>query len=427
MHKIGIAGILMLWLTGPCSVFGVSATNGTDWSHIPRTETFDVITWNIEWFGDTSRGPEPNLQFKNVTQIIDSLQPDLIGVQEIYSSEQFERLLDSLDYYDGFITNYGWGGDPDAPGLDVGFIYNTRTISHHSDRVISGYDFSAYDWAYRFPLEFEFQVRIRSTSYRMNAVVFHAKAASDQQSYDRRVSASSQIKNNYFDQHLLQVPLIYLGDYNDNMTGSIAGDDLTSPYQNFLEDPYYEVVTLPLEEAGEASWPGIGSRFDASMLDHITVNLFLAGNWLRGSEEVYQPDYISNYPGTTSDHYPVLARFDITGEATATAAEFGSGYETNPHDEYSDKQISAELLTNYPNPFNPSTAIPFHLEDAEQVTISVYNMLGQRVATPVRDQHFAAGSHTIPFEASHLSSGLYIYEMRLSSGYRMARTMQLVK
>ena len=398
-------------------------SDNEDRSHIPSSKTFDVVTWNIEWFGDKSRGPsDTELQFQNVVQIIDSLQADLIGVQEIYDGEQFERLLDSLKNYDGFITNYGWGGDPDAPGLDVGFIYNNQTIQARSNRVVTGYGFTSYDWASRFPLEFEFVVKIGSTSVRMNALVVHAKARSDFSSYERRVEASGQIKNNYFDEHLLQVPLVYLGDYNDTMNNSIAGDDLTSPYQNFIDDPYYEVVTLPLEEAGEASWPGIGSRYDASMLDHITINRFLSEEWLRDSEQVYQPEYIDRYTQTTSDHYPVRVRFDITGEATLTNAVnqiHNSPEEASPE--------STRLLNNYPNPFNPSTFIPFQLSEPAQVSIVIYNILGQVIARPIQNRTFLTGEHRVEFDAARFPSGLYIYEMKINGGKRYSRSMMLAK
>ncbi|MFU8813447.1 MAG: T9SS type A sorting domain-containing protein [Balneolaceae bacterium] len=83
------------------------------------------------------------------------------------------------------------------------------------------------------------------------------------------------------------------------------------------------------------------------------------------------------------------------------------------------------LHQNYPNPFNPSTSINFSLPEGADVTLQVYNVLGQRVAL-VMDQHIEAGEHTIPFDATNLSSGVYIY--RLTAGSQvLTRKMTLIK
>lgn len=83
------------------------------------------------------------------------------------------------------------------------------------------------------------------------------------------------------------------------------------------------------------------------------------------------------------------------------------------------------LEQNYPNPFNPSTTINFSVQQAGNVTMSVYNLLGQQVATLV-DQKMQAGSHSVTFDASALSSGTYIY--RITSGdFVQTKKMMLIK
>jgi hypothetical protein len=83
------------------------------------------------------------------------------------------------------------------------------------------------------------------------------------------------------------------------------------------------------------------------------------------------------------------------------------------------------LWQNYPNPFNPTTNIHFALGKPSQVKLTVYNVLGQKVAT-LLDHRMNAGTHTIEFDASRLTSGVYFY--RLEAGDFLAqRRMLLIK
>ncbi|MCH8557362.1 MAG: T9SS type A sorting domain-containing protein, partial [Balneolia bacterium] len=84
------------------------------------------------------------------------------------------------------------------------------------------------------------------------------------------------------------------------------------------------------------------------------------------------------------------------------------------------------LNQNYPNPFNPTTNIAFDLSENSVVTIEVVNILGQRVALLANRQEMSAGSHVQTFDASRLTSGVYLLRMTAGS-QTFTRKMMLVK
>lgn len=78
------------------------------------------------------------------------------------------------------------------------------------------------------------------------------------------------------------------------------------------------------------------------------------------------------------------------------------------------KPVNFELAQNYPNPFNPSTTIKFAVPQASHVRISIYNNLGQNIATLI-DGNYEAGSHSISWNAGAYASGLYFCKMEAGS------------
>ncbi len=83
------------------------------------------------------------------------------------------------------------------------------------------------------------------------------------------------------------------------------------------------------------------------------------------------------------------------------------------------------LSQNYPNPFNPATTIAYSLPTAQQVNLTVFNVLGQKVVTLV-DGRQEAGRYTVDWEASEHSSGVYFYRLTTDNNTE-TRKMLLLK
>jgi photosystem II stability/assembly factor-like uncharacterized protein len=86
-----------------------------------------------------------------------------------------------------------------------------------------------------------------------------------------------------------------------------------------------------------------------------------------------------------------------------------------PEDSGNKNSFSFILLQNYPNPFNPTTTIEFQLPTECNISLKIFDMLGRNVATLVDNETISAGRHTKRWDASSLSSGIYIYQLKADS------------
>ncbi len=92
---------------------------------------------------------------------------------------------------------------------------------------------------------------------------------------------------------------------------------------------------------------------------------------------------------------------------------------------FSNFPTSFSLSQNYPNPFNPLTKIEFQIPNSKFTTLSVYNLLGEKVATLV-SKKLNPGNHTYTFDGKNLASGVYYYQLVVGD-YREVKKMILLK
>jgi hypothetical protein len=86
--------------------------------------------------------------------------------------------------------------------------------------------------------------------------------------------------------------------------------------------------------------------------------------------------------------------------------------------------LGFSLDQNYPNPFNPSTTIRYGLPQTSVVMLTIFNVLGQQVATLVQGQQ-EAGNHEVRFDGSNLASGVYLYRLQAGSYVQAKKLMVL--
>lgn len=170
----------------------------------------------------------------------------------------------------------------------------------------------------------------------------------------------------------------------------------------------------PTAEGGEMFVHGEG--FDAGRRHYQYIQPIVTAD---GDDIDTLPDV--SWPATYT--FPVLTwkKTDLDWEAPPSYTEISTSIDENV-----DQPTVFELNQNYPNPFNPTTTISFVLPAASDVTLSVYNVLGQRVATLINAKQMTAGQHSVGFNATDLSSGLYIYRLQAGTSIQQ-KSMTLIK
>ena len=123
----------------------------------------------------------------------------------------------------------------------------------------------------------------------------------------------------------------------------------------------------------------------------------------------------------TNDNYVEISGVDEFSYWTLS----GTNNPLPVESEESNVPTQFSLYQNYPNPFNPSTNIKFDIPEASFVNVSVFNILGEKVAELV-NEYMNAGSYKVSFGAERLSAGIYLYKITAGS-FNYTRKMTLVK
>lgn len=338
-RKIKSSGTLTFTATGLNN-----STVNLSGSSVLRSETIDIASYNLEFFGTDVRnasnvefGPTNDaLQITNVTTVIQKLNMDVLAVQEVSDDAAFNTLKTNLGYNGllGDRWSYSFNAaDPNFPPQKVGFLYNpaTTTLINSETLFVTEYDnarnglttnitnypngdASSFWSSGRLPFMATFNVTISGITNQYKVIVLHAKSGSASADYNRRLYDVNYL-NNYLNTTYPNDKIIILGDFNDKVVGSISTNP-TSSYNSFVADETnYSTLTKEISQvAGAGTFVG-GST--PSFIDHIITSNELNNTYVSNSTMVEDArNYISSYSTNTSDHLPVYARFTPVFDAT---------------------------------------------------------------------------------------------------------------
>ncbi len=270
---------------------------------IGSDDRLDVMTWNVEWFGSSSNGPtDDDLQLSYITDLVNTIDVDLIAVQEISDVAYWNRLLFNCKDYNGVLSTWT---QTQKTGLlykkgDFDFLYQKHILPNYE------YDFGGG----RLPLEVGLMPKHPDwpKTDTLRIWVLHMKANTGSTSskvlaYNRRYNSGLALKL-YIDNLGKQNKGIVLGDWNDDFDQSIL-TGYASPYQNWIKDTNYVVNSYGLSLSKQRSTVGY-----PDMIDHIVSSPGMKLELIRDSTMVlYADKWISNYGNIVSDHYPVYSRY----------------------------------------------------------------------------------------------------------------------
>jgi trimeric autotransporter adhesin len=419
---LNISGSLTIIATGLNQQIGL--LTGSSW---PKTETFDIVSYNLEFFGsdvkDTSNsefGPiDDALQIENVAKVMNRLNADVYVVQEVSDDPSLDILIQKLNIngktFDKTISpawSYSFDTpDPNFPPQKLVVLYNTQTVTVKNTSVMfselynniragnttlpnyPGGNSNSFFASGRLPYMVEIETNIGGIKKDITVIDIHARANSgnDLSRYNMRKYDAEYLKNN-LDINYPNTNFMILGDYNDDVKSSVIVGQPSS-YEAFVNDATrYNPLTLGISNAGAYSFLSSGG-----FLDHIVVSNELTDEYIPNSIMVYDPRTdISNYTNTTSDHGPVIARFELKS--------------ADPLSILDPKINTGFTAKTYPNPATNTVNVLIKTNNDKNLKLNLYDINGRLISNPLEIKG-SVGENTIPLNIGQLQSGIYIYTL----------------
>ncbi|MEP6929787.1 MAG: T9SS type A sorting domain-containing protein [Flavobacterium sp.] len=416
------------------TISGVLTVNGTSLnkqigsltgSSLPKAETFDIVSYNLEFFGTDVKGTDgvefgptdDALQIDNVAKVMNKLNADVYVVQEVSDDPSIDALIQKININGKTFdksTSTSWsysfnGPEPNFPPQKLVVLYNTQTTTVKSTRVmfkdlydnvrsgaatLPGYPStpSSFFSSGRLPYMVKIETNIGGVKKEINLIDLHARAnsGSDISRYNMRKYDAELLKDS-LDVYYPNSNFMILGDFNDDVKASVIAGQPSS-YQKIVEDTdRYNALTLGISQAGAYSFLSSGG-----FLDHIVISNELTDQYIPNSIAVYDPRTdIAGYTTTTSDHGPVIARFELKADNLSTTDfETKNGY----------------FIQTYPNPASDIVNVMVKTNDDKNLKLKVYDMSGRLVLNPIEIKGTQEKNNSV-IQISNLKTGVYIYTL----------------
>ncbi len=385
-------------------------------SAYPQADTLRIATYNLLNFP----GADGATRINDFVTVVQAIDPDILVVQEVQSQAGVNMFLTQVMNAGGNLYQTAPFGDGPDTNNSV-FFKQDRIILLAVDEIrtalrnISEYTFLA-------------------SGQELLVYSLHLKAGSTDTDQRIRDNETTVLRN-----HLNNLPansnFIVAGDYNIRSAAESAFVELIESQADNdgrLFDPINQIgewhnngffVMIHTQSTrttsfGDGSTGGLDDRFDMMLVSNsilkdggikIVPSSYRAfGNdgdhfnaAINAGANFAVPAAVADALHQVSDHLPVVASF-VFGTATSVTSS-------------SDPQPDAiTLFQNYPNPFNAETTISYSLRKSGLVSLRVFNISGEEVASLVNGVR-PAGEHAVHFDTSKLASGVYLYRLTVGN------------
>lgn len=217
------------------------------------------------------------------------------------------------------------------------------------------------------------------------------------------------------------------GTYGNETVEFLSDDNTIAIYRDAIHTGYTflsgEIVSLKLFEWFD------GFASDAGFYEWLTHGEIDPTYTAEGDGAVIIPAQASVQvaAGDSTELVIGIAVGDSMDDMVANIREATAKYESITSVRQIDRELpeGITLNQNYPNPFNPATVITFSIPTPDNVTLTVYSILGEKVATLVNEE-LSAGNYSVDFNAQNLPSGVYFYTLT-SGSFKETKRMMLVR
>lgn len=375
---------------------------------IPEENTLDIVSWNINWFGNPANGFGPkddDLAEQNIKKAMNRLNADIYVFIEVVDVQRFRRMVQALDGYGVSISDYCSNATDSLSsnypsGQKIAYVFRKSLVEAIQFRGLMEGSSTAYaNWASgRLPYLMEARIKNSNTFQGFQEPVYliglHGKAGDTEQDYLRRKAAAKELKDT-LDQQFGKANVIIIGDYNDDLDETISKSTASrlSSYDDIVKDSIdsdrYVALSLPLSFAKYNSVIGY-----QDVVDHVMISNELENRYVNGSTQILEEivQWIPQYATTTSDHYPLFLRLSSFSVQTPTRAlrkEDISFFKIigNPIAEILHLEITAN-----PNPIH----IRIIQQDGKLVQHqTIYNNIASTISEKISLHHLASGHYFI--------------------------------